>query len=230
MIPTPCTDLLTQPQFSTVYPPSEDSFLFLDALEKDFTFLTEHLKPAVVLELGSGSGVISTFLSKLLRIPTMFIGVDISEKACLATKSVFMFNNSLGLVDSVCGNLLSTFSDRAPGIADIILFNPPYVPTSVSEVKNAGCLATAAWAGGIKGRQVIDEFIPQVSSRLSNRGVLYLLLLRENQPSEVHELVRKSSNGRLSKAVCLMNRTCRNENLSVYRYYDPTVHGQTPEI
>ncbi|VDN12221.1 unnamed protein product [Dibothriocephalus latus] len=155
MIPTPCTDLLTQPQFSDVYPPSEDSFLFLDALEKDITFLTDHLKPAVVMEIGSGSGVISTFLSKLLRTPTMFIGVDISEK--------------------------SRTGDMKPG-------------------------------------------------KLSPRGVLYLLLLRENQPSEVHELVRESSTGRLFKVVCLMNRTCHNENLAVYRYYDPTVHIQMPEI
>ncbi|BHF58917.1 HemK methyltransferase member 2 [Sparganum proliferum] len=165
MLPTPCTDVLIQPQFGDVYPPSQDSFLFLDALEKDSQFLTEYLKPAIAIEIG----------------------------------------------------------DRTPGVADIILFNPPYVPTSVSEVRNAGCSVTAAWAGGIKGRQVIDEFIPQVSSRLSSRGVLYLLLLRENCPPEVHELVRKTSNGRLSEAVCLVERTCCNESLAVYRYYDPTV-------
>ena len=51
---------------------------------------------------------------------------------------------------------------------DLILWNPPYVPTPTEEViiptnkillnKNI----EAAWAGGIKGREVIDRFIKRI--------------------------------------------------------------------
>ena len=40
--------------FENVYEPAEDTFLFMDALEKDLPFLRK-LSPSIVLELGSVS-------------------------------------------------------------------------------------------------------------------------------------------------------------------------------
>ena len=47
------------------YKPDQDSFLFLDSLEKEYSFL-QQLDPFVVLEIGPGSGIISTFLTRLI--------------------------------------------------------------------------------------------------------------------------------------------------------------------
>ncbi len=44
------------------------------------------------------------------------------------------------------------------GKVDILLFNPPYVPTESDEVCGNGI--EASWAGGVDGREVIDRFIP----------------------------------------------------------------------
>ena len=38
----------------------------------------------------------------------------------------------------------------------------------------------ASWAGGRKGREVIDRFLPQVRHLLSPNGVLYLVTIEEN--------------------------------------------------
>jgi hypothetical protein len=69
------------------------------------------------------------------------------------------------------------------------------VPTDSDEVVASSALVhadvpdetllTATWAGGINGRQVIDRFIPVAAELLAPQGLLFLLLIRENQPDDV---------------------------------------------
>ncbi|XP_077411209.1 methyltransferase N6AMT1 isoform X4 [Vanacampus margaritifer] len=63
--PTPLYDHAARGDFSEVYDPSEDSFLLIDALEKDAQKL-QQMRPCVCVEVGSGSGVVSAFLASLL--------------------------------------------------------------------------------------------------------------------------------------------------------------------
>lgn len=50
-LPTPTTDHLLEERFKDVYEPSEDSFLFMDALQQEEDTL-KVLQPATVLEMG----------------------------------------------------------------------------------------------------------------------------------------------------------------------------------
>ena len=59
LIPTPSTSHLTAADFDSVYEPAEDTFILLDALEADLSLLANS---RVCLEIGSGSGCVSTFL------------------------------------------------------------------------------------------------------------------------------------------------------------------------
>ena len=65
------------------------------------------------------------------------------------------------------------------------LFNPPYVPTPPEEMHTCGL--AASWAGGEKGRQIIDEFLPSVPGFLSERGAFYLVTISQNDPQAVLE-------------------------------------------
>lgn len=76
-----------------VYEPAEDTFLMLDALEADSDYIT-HLKPAAVLEIGPGSGVVITAISSLLKSKAFYYAVDINPDACIVTKDTAELNNA----------------------------------------------------------------------------------------------------------------------------------------
>lgn len=85
VVNTPDLSHLSVKDFDQVYEPLEDSFLFLDALEKDLS-LIRSLQPRLGLEVGSGSGVISAAVSKALGPTCYMMAVDVNPYACRATQ------------------------------------------------------------------------------------------------------------------------------------------------
>uniref|UniRef100_A0A1A9WDM4 Methyltransferase HEMK2 n=1 Tax=Glossina brevipalpis TaxID=37001 RepID=A0A1A9WDM4_9MUSC len=163
---TPYIDHLSNADYENVYEPSEDSFLLLDALEADLNFIEQELKPNLCLEIGSGS--------------------DINQYACSVTKRTAQHNAVA--VECICSNLTDNLRCN---LIDLLLFNPPYVVTADEEIQNAKSDLVYSWAGGEHGREVIDILLAKLPEILSPRGVLYLLLLKQNKPEEVLEILSK---------------------------------------
>lgn len=162
--------------FTSVYEPSEDTFLFLDALESDLPFILS-LNPTFVAEIGSGSGVNITALNKAL--PHQFsIATDINKDACLATVQTAHINCTV--VESFNMEFLNCFRKN---VFDLIIFNPPYVVTESEEIKGLGI--ERSWAGGNKGREVMNKLFPKMFDLLSEKGVFYLVVIKENDPDEI---------------------------------------------
>ena len=70
-------------------------------------------------------------------------------------------------------DLESSLSERLAGKVDVLIFNPPYVPTPSEEVGSDGI--EAAWAGGVDGREVIDRLLPRVANLLGQNGRFYMV-------------------------------------------------------
>ena len=181
MIPTPYTPHLKRSEYISVYPPSEDTYHLLDCIEPHLTN-NENQNPLIALEIGSGSGVISTFV-KTICPQTFCLAVDINKEAARASQETARVNKQQ--VEVVCGDLGRGLSGLY-GKVDLLIFNPPYVPTESEEVASSGI--EASWAGGIDGREVIDKFLPTAAKFLSPAGCFFLLGIRQNKPEEICEI------------------------------------------
>eukprot|EP01138_Halocafeteria_seosinensis_P016396 gb/GECG01016727.1/.p1 GENE.gb/GECG01016727.1/~~gb/GECG01016727.1/.p1 ORF type:complete len:232 (+),score=28.37 gb/GECG01016727.1/:1-696(+) len=172
------------------YEPSEDTYLFLDALLEEYVSL-KALNPSICMEIGPGSGVISTYFSQLMAAGpspthTVVFAVELGVAACRETSATCRLNE-INNVEIVRDSLAESMQHRLKGKVDVILFNPPYVPTPSEEVASKSI--EASWAGGVKGREVIDKFLRMMSTVLSKEGCAYMVAVAENDISDITSLM-----------------------------------------
>ncbi|EQC25890.1 methylase [Saprolegnia diclina VS20] len=194
-----------------VYEPAEDTYLFLDAIQDETPFLAD-LRPSLVLELGPGSGVVGVYtMQQLASIdqPALLLAVDINDEATACTKATARLN-AIHNIEIVRMDLLTQLQLRHQ--VDVLLFNPPYVPTPSEEVGSTGI--EAAWAGGLHGREVIDRLLPLVQHLLSPVGVFYMVIVAENRPKDIARIM--AANGFSTTVV--RSRQAFNERLSILKF------------
>jgi release factor glutamine methyltransferase len=66
----------------------------------------------------------------------------------------------------VC-DLANPLFKRLKGNVDVLIFNPPYVPTDQQEASEAtkNRRIESSWAGGLQGMSVTNRLLPQVEVR-----------------------------------------------------------------
>ena len=141
-----------------VYVPAEDSYLLADNLEIK--------KGQSVLEIGTGSGIIAMYASRLTDRITV---TDINFDACELARKNFE-DNGIENIEILFGNLFETVENRK---FDVILFNTPYLPTEEGEVLED--TINYAFDGGLNGRKVIDLFLDEVGNHLNDGGIVQLI-------------------------------------------------------
>lgn len=135
-----------------VYPPSEDTFLLLSALEVG--------AGERFLEVGTGSGLIA--LHAAAR-GAKAVASDVDPGALrLALRNARANGLDLALVRAdLLGPLRGPF--------DVVAFNPPYLP-------GAGEEPDPRWTGGPEGGEVIEGFLRGLPTLLAPRGRAYLVV------------------------------------------------------
>ncbi|KAL9085972.1 MAG: hypothetical protein Q9165_007334 [Trypethelium subeluteriae] len=256
MLPTPSTDHVS---FDRVYEPAEDSFLLLDTLscDQEITFLRQrfaqcslgdHGSPCI-LEIGTGSGVVLAFITahskKLLGRPDVLtLGADINSFACKATEETVRTacrqltpyqNAGHGIyLDTLNANL----SDALHlGVVDVLIFNPPYVPTEdmpnplnhakynqlahgTTTFEQDSHLLALSYAGGIEGMEVTNKLLDRLPELLNpQRGVAYILLCAQNKPEDIKQRVRSWGASWRADTVGSSGKTGGWEKLQVIRIW-----------
>jgi release factor glutamine methyltransferase len=175
------------PYHPQVYSPEADSYLLLR------TALGEVRPGDRVLEMGTGSGLIARALAEV----TSVVAAEINPHAASAARSLGVEVVRTDLFAGICG----TF--------DLILFNPPYLPTAPGE--RIDDWLEYALDGGETGREVIGRFIRDVPRVLSTHGRVLLLVSTLTGIEEVREIC--SRQGLLSFVVA--SETVEDERLAV---------------
>jgi len=141
-----------------VYTPAEDSYLLCENLEIE--------NGMSVLEIGTGSGIVAMYASKLTSYVT---ATDINFDAIALAESNFKANG-IENIELLFGNLFEPVKNRK---FDVILFNTPYLPTEEGEVLDSNL--NYAFDGGLNGRKVIDLFLNEVKNHLNDGGIVQLI-------------------------------------------------------
>lgn len=142
--------------FEGVYEPAEDSWMVCNYLPNE---------EGSVLEIGSGTGIISVHLAKRGNIVT---SVDVNPKAVKATK----FNAAQNQVDIEVleGNMFEKVKGRK---FDFIVCNSPYLPPT--DDYNDQELALAV-EGGPTGSEFTIELLSKAEKFLKSGGNVYLII------------------------------------------------------
>lgn len=264
MLPTPSTSHVN---IDRIYEPAEDSYLLLDTLSSasETLFLSQRFcaplvqyvntkasSSPLVLEVGTGSGVVLAFLTAHAqqifgRRDVLCLGTDVNRFACQATEQTILqackdasekpeeVTSAAYLLASLNADLISCI--RAETV-DLLVFNPPYVPTSDvpavpadhshvnqapvnvvhSSYGNDHDLLALSYAGGKDGMEVTNRLLHQLPMILSkDRGTAYLLLCKQNKPENVVQVVQQWGSRWSVTRVSQSGKTAGWEKLQIIR-------------
>jgi release factor glutamine methyltransferase len=185
---------MTTPSYSDdlqIYPVGEDTYLLLEAAAEEIRSSDR------VLEVGVGSGYIAHHLQGRAA---WIVATDINPHAVRKAKEEGIDVLRTDLMAGICGSF------------DLVLFNPPYLPTRPEE--RIQDWLEYALDGGPSGREVITRFAEQVVSILAVQGRVLLLISSLTGQKEVERIFNHQGMvGRIMKETYF-----EGEILFVYRF------------
>lgn len=249
MLPTPSTSHVS---FDNIYEPAEDSYLLLDTLSSptETAFLAERFPAGsyvpLVTEVGVGSGVVLAFAAAnsqtiFGRNDVAFLGTDVNLLAAKAAaqtveNAVAEANGNRtkpAVLSTIVSDLTSAVRDHE---IDVLVFNPPYVPTpdlplpvqdldadkeidSQARFERDSKLLELSYAGGADGMETTNRLLDQLPHILSHRGVAYILLCAQNKTEEVKARIRSWPGGWSAETVGSSGKKAGWERLCIVRVW-----------
>ncbi|EAR95128.1 methyltransferase small domain protein (macronuclear) [Tetrahymena thermophila SB210] len=200
-------------ELDQVYRPNDDSYLMIEALNLEAENSIE--QGALIVEIGSGSGILInhlvSFLDKKNKSSSLAIAIDINYDANILTQK-YANHYHLSQVECVNTDVAEGLYNRLKGQADVVICNPPYVPTEdeevasayqklyqkdkllkegkMEEMKKINCIE-ASYAGGEDGMVVTQNMIDTSLDLLAPNGSLYIFLIFENGVESIVKAIQQ---------------------------------------
>jgi len=189
---------------SEIYNPAEDTFQLLDAIhvEKDMD----------VFEIGTGCGIIAL---ECCRRGCNVICSDINPCAVDFVKNNYNQNKSKlnGSFEVRYGDLF--FVLKKDELFDIIIFNPPYLPTKKEDLVGGTGWFDVATNGGKDGLKVTEIFLLNIKKYLKKGGCGYFVF---SSLSNINKLFTIFKKAKLTGKV-VNSSIYENERIDIYQIY-----------
>jgi release factor glutamine methyltransferase len=152
-----------------MYEPREDSFLIAKHI-KDFCNKSPIFN---VLDMGTGSGILALEASRYCNhVTAVDIDKDVvkllKQRRINVNKAHQSTNNRYLSIKFIHSNLFSNIK-KAKTKFDLIIFNPPYLPSRKSTFKHIDL------DGGLHGTEIIERFLKDARKFLKKDGKILLL-------------------------------------------------------
>lgn len=192
-----------------VYTPSDDTYLIIDYFKAnidDQYFDGIRLeKIQKVLDLGTGTGIIALFLQLIKNILPKFnpkiYAADILEEAIKCAKNNEQNNKVEGEINFIQSNLFDSFPKSLEKSFNVIIFNPPYLPSIKSDNKLIRDFKKeASWDGGKRGIEIFTRFIKQVKNFIATKKPSYIYYISSDKAA-LNELNKVINNEGFSNTI-----------------------------
>jgi release factor glutamine methyltransferase len=161
-----------------VFRPPSDSWLLVDVVREN-----DLARGASVLDIFTGSGVLA--VGAALAGARQVTAVDVSRRAVLTTRLNARLNRVR--VRALRGDV---FEPVAGERFDLIVANPPYVPSESDKLPAHG--AARAWEAGRDGRALLDRFCPAVPEHLRPGGGVLIVQSSLSGESETLDALERA--------------------------------------
>ena len=187
-----------------VYEPSDDSFQLAKAID---------VKPDdSVLEIGTGTGIVALDCA---RRGADVVCSDVNPFAVELVKRNYSRNKSLltGSLDVRFGDLFKVVKEDEK--FDVIIFNPPYLPTKKEDLVGGSGWFDTAVDGGVDGLDITGKFINHLQNYLKTDGCAFFVFSSLSDRSKLENIISNAD----FKSKVIMSRCYNDELIDIYRVY-----------
>lgn len=167
---------------SEVYEPSEDTFFFLEHIDIK--------KDQSICEIGTGSGIIALSCAQK---GASVVCSDINPYAIELVQKNIQENLGLlkGRIEVRQGDLFDILFENET--FDIIIFNPPYLPTRIDQRVDDGGWFDRSVDGGTTGLETTKRYLKNISKHLKTKGKGYFIFTTQSDRMLLNSYLKRYS-------------------------------------